>query len=228
MLSLPGRVTGPYGPAPRALKAAAITLALVPQAAAAEVVVAALGDSITAGYGLPTGEGLVPTLQAWLRERGSEVTVVNAGVSGDTTAGGLARIDWTLTPEVDAVIVALGGNDFLRGVDPEVSRRNLDGILDAVDEAGLPALLIGLEVSPNYGPAYKEAFDSMYPELASEHGALHHPSIFSAIEGDGTDRGAAMAFMQPDGIHPNAEGVQRIVEEIGPAVEALIERVPGA
>ena len=200
----------------------------MPQAAAAEAVVAALGDSITAGYGLPPEDGLVPTLQAWLRGRGHDVTLVNAGVSGDTTAGGLSRIDWTLTPDVDAVMVALGGNDFLRGVDPAVSRENLDGILDAVDEAGLPALLVGLEVSPNYGPAYKEAFDAMYPELAQEHGALHHPSIFSAIEGDGTDRAAAMTLMQPDGIHPNAEGVERIVEEIGPVVEDLLDRIPGA
>lgn len=198
----------------------------MPQGSWAEAVVAALGDSITAGYGLPPAEGLVPTLEGWLRDRGHEVTVVNAGVSGDTTAGGLARIDWTLTPEVDAVIVALGGNDFLRGVDPAASRRNLDGILDRVGEAGLPALLVGLEVTPNYGPAYKEAFDSMYPELAAEHGALHHPSIFSAIEGEGTDRAAAMRFMQPDGIHPNAEGVERIVAAIGPRVEELLERVP--
>ena len=200
----------------------------MPQPASAEIVVAALGDSITAGYGLPAEEGLVPTLEAWLHGRGHDVTMVNAGVSGDTTAGGLSRIDWTLTPDVDAVIVALGGNDFLRGVDPAVSRSNLDGILDRVDEAGLPALVIGLEVSPNYGPAYKEAFDSMYPELAQEHGALVHPSIFSAIEGDGTDRVAAMAFLQPDGIHPNAEGVERIVEDIGPRVEALLDRVPEA
>lgn len=200
----------------------------MPQAALAEAVVAALGDSITAGYGLPPEDGLVPRLQDWLRGRGHDVTVVNAGVSGDTTAGGLSRIDWTLTPDVDAVMVALGGNDFLRGVDPAVSRENLDGILDAVDEAGLPALLVGLEVSPNYGPDYKEAFDSMYPELAAEHGALHHPSIFSAIEGDGTDRAASMVLMQPDGIHPNAEGVLRIVEEIGPVVEELLGRIPEA
>ena len=197
----------------------------MPQAGIAETVVAALGDSLTAGYGLPPAEGLVPRLEAWLEERGHDVRIVNAGVSGDTTAGGLARIEWTLTPDVDAVIVALGGNDFLRGVDPAVSRANLDGILDRIDEAGLPALLVGLEVSPNYGPAYKAAFDSMYPELAAEHGALLEPDFFDAIEGDGSDLGAAMAFMQPDGIHPNARGVERIVARIGPQVEALLERV---
>ena len=216
---------GAYGPSRGALKAAALAFALVPmpQAGLAETVVAALGDSITAGYGLAPQDGLVPRLEAWLRERGHDVRLVNAGVSGDTTAGGLARIDWTLTPEVDAVIVALGGNDFLRAIDPAAARANLDAILDRLDAAGLPALLIGLEVSPNYGPAYKAAFDAIYPELAAEHGALHHPSLFAGVQGDG-DLGAAMALMQPDGIHPNARGVERIVEDIGPSVEALLER----
>lgn len=200
----------------------------MPQAAGAQAVIAALGDSITAGYGLPPEAGLVPRLEAWLEARGHDVEIVNAGVSGDTTAGGLARIDWTLTPEVDAVIVALGGNDFLRGIDPSVARDNLDAILERVDAAGLPALLIGLEVTPQYGADYKARFDAMYPELAERHDALHHPSIFDAIEGDGSDRGAAMRFMQPDGIHPNADGVERIVESIGPRVEALLERVPEA
>ena len=200
---------------------------LSPQAAPAEDVVAALGDSIMAGYGLPPEDGLVPQLEAWLRERGHDVRIVNAGVSGDTTAGGLSRIDWTLTPEVDAVIVELGGNDFLRGVDPATVRANLDGILERIDEAGLPALLIGLEVSPNYGPAYKAAFDAMYPELAAEHDALLYPSIFSSIQAEGTP-GEAMALMQPDGIHPNAEGVERIVEDVGPKVEGLLAKVDGA
>ena len=227
MRSLRGRLPGSYGAGPHALKAAVLVaaLALMPQGARAEAVVAALGDSLTAGYGLPPEEGLVPRLEAWLEGRGHDVRLVNAGVSGDTTAGGLARIDWTLTAEVDAVIVALGGNDFLRGIDPGVARANLDAILDRVDEAGLPALLVGIEVSPNYGPAYKAAFDAMYPELAAEHGALLEPDFFGAIEGDG-DLGAAMAFMQPDGIHPNARGVERIVEAIGPRVEALLERIP--
>ena len=197
---------------------------MTPQGAWAEAVVAALGDSLTAGYGLAPEDGLVPTLEAWLRGRGHDVRLINAGVSGDTTAGGLSRLDWTLTAEVDAVIVALGGNDFLRGIDPGVARANLDAILDRTDAAGLPELLIGLEVSPNYGPAYKAAFDGMYPELAAEHGALLVPDFFDAIEGG--DPGAAMAFMQPDGIHPNAEGVERIVAAIGPSVEALLERIP--
>ena len=210
-----------------ALKAGALALAvaLSPQGAWAEAVVAALGDSLTAGYGLAPEDGLVPQLEAWLHERGHGVRLINAGVSGDTTAGGLSRIDWTLTPEVDAVIVALGGNDFLRGIDPAVARANLDAILGRIDAAALPALLIGLEVSPNYGPAYKAAFDGMYADLARAHGALLEPDFFAAIEG-GADPGAAMAFMQPDGIHPNAEGVGRIVERIGPRVEALLERVP--
>ncbi len=201
----------------------------MPQSALAQAVVAALGDSLTAGYGLPPEDGLVPRLEAWLRERGHDVRLINAGVSGDTTAGGLSRIGWTLTPEVDAVIVALGGNDFLRGIDPSVARANLDAILDRIDAAGLPALLVGLEVSPNYGPAYKAAFDAIYPDLAAEHGALLEPDFFAAIaqeSGGGGGLGGAMDFMQPDAIHPNARGVERIVERIGPRVEALLERIP--
>ena len=223
---LRGRLRGSYGAWSRALKAAALLapLVLTPQGARAEAVVAALGDSLTAGYGLPPEEGLVPRLQAWLDARGHDVRLVNAGVSGDTTAGGLARIDWTLTPEVDAVIVALGGNDFLRGIDPAVARANLDAILDRTDAGGVPELLIGLRASPNYGPAYKAAFDAMYPELAEAHDALLVPDFFAAIEG--ADPAAARAYLQPDGIHPNAEGVARIVEAIGPRVEALLERIP--
>ena len=226
MRSLPWGRSGSYGPARDALKAAALALAvaLSSQGAWAESVVAALGDSLTAGYGLPPDDGLVPQLEGWLRERGHDVRLINAGVSGDTTAGGLSRIDWTLTPEVDAVIVTLGGNDFLRGIDPAVARANLDAILERIDAAGLPALLVGLEVSPNYGPAYKAAFDGMYTDLAAEHGVLLESDFFAAIEGG--DPGAAMAFMQPDGIHPNAEGVERIVDRLGPRVEVLLERIP--
>ncbi|WP_227287336.1 arylesterase [Boseongicola sp. H5] len=197
-------------------------------AVAEEITIAALGDSLTQGYGLVQEDGFVPQLQAWLRARGHEVTVINAGVSGDTTAGGLARVGWTLTPEVDAMIVALGGNDLLRGIAPEASRANLEGILQAADAGSVEVLLVGLQAPGNYGPDYKAAFDAMYPDLARAYGALHAESFLGGLEtaAEGDRTGAIARYMQADGIHPNAEGVARIVEALGPEVEALIARVP--
>ena len=189
--------------------------------------IAALGDSLTQGFGLPADRGFVPQMQAWLDARGHDVRLINAGVSGDTTAGGAARVAWTLTPEVDGMIVALGGNDFLRGLDPAVSRANLDAILTAADGAEVPALVVGLVASPNYGPDWKAAFDAMFPELAEAHDVLYHPRWFGALvraAGGGTPD-LLRPYMQRDGIHPNAEGVALIVEDIGPSVEALIQRI---
>jgi acyl-CoA thioesterase-1 len=208
-------------------KAVVLSLALAGAAWADEVRVIALGDSLTQGFGLVEEEGFVPQLQAWLRDRGAEVVVENHGVSGDTTAGGLARIGWALSPEADALIVALGGNDLLRGIPPETARANLDGILAEAEARDLPVLLVGLQAPGNYGPDYKAAFDAMYPELAEEYGALHVESFLAPLEEAAeTDRAGALArYMQPDGIHPNAEGVALIVEALGPAVEALIGRV---
>lgn len=184
-----------------------------------------LGDSLTQGYGLPAAEGLVPQLQAWLAARGHDVIVINAGVSGDTTAGGRARLDWTLADQPAAVIVALGGNDLLRGIDPAASRDNLGAILARLADAGVPALLVGMPAPGNYGPEFREAFAAMYPELAAEYGALLHPDLLAPITarlmaGQGIDE-----LMQADRIHPNAEGVRLVVEALGPAVEALLARV---
>ena len=189
------------------------------------VTVAALGDSLTQGYGLPPADGFVPQLEGWLQARGADVVVVNAGVSGDTTAGGMSRVAWTLTPEVDAMIVALGGNDFLRGIDPAVSRENLRGILQAAAVQGVEVMVVGLVASGNYGPEYKAAFDAMYPDLAAEFGSDLFPSFFAGLT-EGTDLEAAREiYMQADGIHPNAEGVRRIVDAMGPAVLELLDRV---
>ncbi len=189
------------------------------------VTIAAMGDSLTQGYGLPLEEGFVPQLEAWLRSEGADVRLINAGVSGDTTAGGLARVDWTLTPDVDAMIVALGGNDLLRGIDPGASRANLDGILKAAQAAEVEVLLVGMQAPGNYGPDFKEAFEAMYPELAETYGALHMESYF---EGLGTaDPAAARGYMQADGIHPTAEGVALIVQGFGPKVMELIARTGG-
>ena len=203
----------------------ALTLVVLPATAQAqEVTIAALGDSLTQGFGLVTEDGFVPQLEAWLQANGHAVQVINAGVSGDTTAGGLARVDWTLTPEVDAMIVALGGNDLLRGLPPEVSRANLDGILQAADTAGVEVLLVGLQAPGNYGPEYQAAFDAMYPDLAAEYGTLFADSCFLGFGTAEEDPAQLGQFMQADGIHPNADGVAAIVSGLGPFVEELITR----
>jgi acyl-CoA thioesterase-1 len=221
---------GAYG-ARRAARKATLgivaTLALAGAAAAEEVVIAALGDSLTQGYGLPPEEGFVPTLERWLQARGHDVRLINAGVSGDTTAGGLSRVDWTLTDEVDGLIVALGGNDMLRGIAPEVARENLDGILRAAGEQGVPVLLAGLEAPGNYGPEYERAFEAMYPDLAERHGALLHENFLGALDAAREEGAPLSDLMQADGLHPTARGVERIVADIGPRVEALIDRIRG-
>ena len=155
-----------YGVIRSIRNAGLLLFASVGLATANPVTIAAFGDSLTQGFGLVADEGFVPQLQRWLDEAGAEVTVINAGVSGDTTAGGLSRIEWTLTPDVDAIIVALGGNDLLRGVDPSSSRANLEGILQVATERDLEVLLVGMEAQSNFGAEFKLAFDAIYPELS--------------------------------------------------------------
>ncbi len=201
-----------------------IAFILASAAQAEEVVIAALGDSLTQGYGLPAEQGFVPQLQAWLDEQGADVRLINAGVSGDTTAGGLSRVNWTLTPEVDGMIVALGGNDLLRGLDPTQARGNIEGIMQAAQAAGVEVLLVGIQAPGNYGPDYKAQFDAIYPELAEAYDSLYLESFFAGLsEGDEMpDPAALRSFFQGDGIHPNAEGVARIVARMGPEVLALV------
>ena len=196
-------------------------------AQASEVVIAALGDSLTQGYGLMQSDGFVPQLEGWLEQQGAEVRLINAGVSGDTTAGGLSRVDWTLTPDVDAMIVTLGGNDLLRGLSPEQARSNLEGILKAAEAADVEVLLIGLEAPGNYGEAYKQQFDAIYPELAEAYGTGYLATFFAGLieEGETSDPAKLGAWFQADGIHPNPEGVKRIVTAVGPLVLELIENV---
>ena len=190
---------------------------------AEEIVVAALGDSLTQGYGLPPADGFVPQLSRWLSNNGTEAQIINAGVSGDTTAGGLSRIEWALTPKVDALIVALGGNDLLRGIDPDVSRENLRGILEIAEGRALPVLLVGLDAPSNYGADFEAKFEGMYAELAQEFGAMLYPDFLKGISETGDRRAALRNFMQADGIHPNAKGVALMVDDIGPDVQKLIE-----
>lgn len=196
-------------------------VAILPTILMAEpVTIAAMGDSLTHGYGLPPEDGFVPQLEAWLAVQGAEVTLINAGVSGDTTAGGLSRVAWTLTPEVDAVIVSLGANDFLRAIDPAATRSNLEGIVQAAKAAGVEILLVGMQAPGNYGPDYKAAFDQIYPDLASAYDTLFLPSFFAGF-GEGTPAEFA-PLLQSDGLHPNAAGVAKIVEGFGPSVLELV------
>lgn len=201
---------------------AVLMLAALP-ASAQETAIVAFGDSLVQGYGLPQGEGFVPQLQDWLAAQGAQARVINAGVSGDTTMGGAARIDWTLSGEAaDAMIVVLGGNDMLRGLDPAESRANLAAILDAARGRGLPVLLAGLAAPGNYGPDYKAAFDAIYRDLAAAEDVLLFENFFAPLQAAAGEPGALGRLMQPDGIHPSAEGVTRIVEAIGPRVLDLI------
>ena len=185
--------------------------------------VVALGDSLTAGYGLRAEEGIVPQLDRWLERNGAgEVELVNAGVSGDTTRGGLARLDWTLSEGADAMIVTLGGNDLLRGVDPASSRANLAAILEGAAARDIDVLLVGLRAGQNYGEGYKRAFDTIYPDLAADFGTLYFEDFFAGLGGYGSPE-SRRPWFQGDGLHPNAEGVARIVEALGPKVLELIE-----
>ena len=177
------------------------------------VQVVALGDSLTAGYGLPDGQGFVPQLQAWLDDAGADVEIVNAGVSGDTTAGGLARLDWSLSDETDAM---------LRGLPVASSRKNLDAILSRIaGDANLPVLLIGLEAPGNYGPDYQSDFNAMYPDLARKYGVLLERSFLSPLVAEVDLATARKRYLQADGIHPNREGVGLIVAAFGPRVVEL-------
>ena len=196
-------------------------------AAADAVKIVALGDSLTQGYGLPPEQGFVPQLQAWLSAQGAEATVVNAGVSGDTTAGGLERADWAMEPGTRALIVELGGNDMLRGLDPAEARGNLRGILDKARAKGLPVLLVGVTAPGNYGTDYKDAFDAIWPDLSAEYGTLVIPDFLGPIRA-AVAAGTPMSdVVQEDGLHPSAKGVALIVAATGPKVVELLARAKG-
>ncbi|WP_424942146.1 arylesterase [Aliiroseovarius crassostreae] len=178
----------------------------------------ALGDSLTAGYGLDQGRGFVPQLEAWLRKNGKDINLVNGGVSGDTTAGGYARLGWSLSDEVDMVMVNLGGNDMLRGLPPSETRRNLAAIMAELEGRDLPVILIRVPGSLNFGPDDKAAYDAIFPDLAQQHQALFIPNFFAALEEQAEAKAAMQDLMQPDGLHPTARGISLIVEQIGPQV----------
>ncbi len=177
----------------------------------------ALGDSLTAGFGLPASDSFPSQLEVALKARGLSVEVLNAGVSGDTTAGGLARLDWALSDRPDAIIVALGANDSLRGLDPGVTRANLAAILEKLRTRDLPVLLAGIYAPPNLGRAYEAAFNRIFPELAGQYEVPLYPFFLEGVA-------AEPALNQADGMHPNAEGVAVIVQRITPYVIRLIEQ----
>ncbi len=184
--------------------------------------VVALGDSLTQGYGLQQGAGFVPQLQNWLVDQGADVQLVNAGVSGDTTAGGAARAAWSLSPDTDAMILALGANDMLRGIDPGTSRANLTQILQVAAAQDVEVLLVGMQAPGNFGADYKARFEAIYPELAADFDTLHMESFFEGL--GSSDPAQLQGLLQGDGIHPNREGVALIVAAVGPQVMDLLAR----
>jgi acyl-CoA thioesterase I len=192
-------------------------------AEAPEVVM--LGDSLTQGYGLPEGDGLVPQLQAWLDAEGVSAKLVNMGVSGDTTAGGLSRVAWSLTPETKAVVVALGGNDLLRGLPPQDVRANLDAILAEITGRDLPVLLLGLPAPTNYGVDWAAQFNAIFPDLATKYDVLMDPNQLAPLAALSPGERNAQGLMQDDGIHPSAKGVALEVEHLGPLIKALLAQV---
>jgi len=196
--------------APLSAKAAGRTIRLV-----------AFGDSLTAGYMLPADKAFPAVLERALKARGRDVAIANAGVSGDTTTGGLDRLDWSVPDGTDGVILELGANDMLRGVDPAIPKKALDEIVSRLKGRGIPVLLAGMRASANLGPDYVARFDAIYPELAERYGLVLYPFFLAGIAGD-------RAFNLPDNLHPNPRGVERIVEGILPKVETFLDRFGGA
>ncbi len=180
--------------------------------------IVAFGDSLTAGYGVKTSESFPAQLQMALEAKGHKVAILNAGVSGDTTSGGLERLDWALDPKPDAVILELGANDALRGIDPKVPRENLDKMLASLKAKGIPVLLTGMRAPNNWGADYAKNFDAIFPDLAAKYAVPLYPFFLEGVALD-------PSFTQSDGLHPTDKGVAEIVKRILPDVEALVARV---
>jgi acyl-CoA thioesterase-1 len=208
------------------LPALAVAMVLTSAAQAAErtVRILAFGDSLTQGYGVPPGMDFPHVLERALKEKGLNVAIINAGVSGDTSAGGLARLDWSLadgTNAPDAAIVELGANDGLRGLSPAEMEKNLDGILAKLKARHIPVLLAGMKAPRNYGATYAAEFDAVFPRLAKKYGVLYYPFFL-----DGVALNAAL--IQADGLHPNPKGVDVIVKNIAPLTVQLVQQAQKA
>ncbi|WP_246102194.1 arylesterase [Methylobacterium terricola] len=178
----------------------------------------ALGDSLTAGYGLPAAAAFPVQLEAALKARGHAVAVANAGVSGDTATGGLDRVDWSVPDGTDGVILELGANDMLRGTDPAVTEKALDAIVARLKARGIPVMLAGMRAAPNLGLDYGKRFDAIYPRLAERYGLILYPFFLDGIAGD---RSLNLA----DGLHPTRDGVAKVVTGILPSVEDFLTRL---
>lgn len=205
----------------RSISAALLSILLTAAAPAPErPLVLAFGDSLTAGYGLDSGLGFAPQLQATLRRHGIAAEVIDGGVSGDTSEAGKARLGWTidgLPRKPDLVVLELGANDMLRGLDPALTRANLDAILGELKRRNIKVLIAGMRAAPNLDPAYVARFEAIYPELAKRNGAALYPFFMEGVAGQ-------KGMTQPDGMHPTFEGVKRIVTGITPAVKQALGR----
>ena len=200
---------------------AGLVLILLPLApAGATPVVMVLGDSLVAGHGLPQGQAFPDILEDKLATDGIDVTMINAGVSGDTTAGGLARLDWSLAENPDAAIVVLGGNDLLRGLDPQASYENLNAIIYRLKERNVKVLLAGMQAPRNLGADYAAEFNPIYPALAVKHDILLYPFFLDGVA-------LVVDLNQPDGMHPNQAGVDVIAMKIIPLVKQLLDQLDG-
>jgi acyl-CoA thioesterase I len=186
--------------------------------AAEPVKIVVLGDSLSAGYGLPAGVAFPERLALALKAKGKNVAVTNAGVTGDTASGGLGRLDWSVPDGTDAVILELGANDALRGLDPKLTKTALDTILNRLEQRHIAVLLAGMLAPPNMGADYVQSFDAIFPALASTHGVVFYPFFLEGVAGD-------PKLNQLDGLHPTAAGIDVIVARILPKVEELIARV---
>ena len=198
-----------------------VAMTLLPGAHAAPVRLLVLGDSLSAGYGLPHSDGFEVRLTDALRAQGRDVTIIDGAVSGDTTAGGLARLDWTLGDGADAAIVELGANDGLRGVDPADTEKNLTAILDKLAARHIPVLLTGMYAMPNLGADYARAFRAVFDRLGKRPGVLYEPFFLDGVA-------EVPGLNQADGMHPNSEGVKRVVARLLPLVDRLLAEVPAA
>lgn len=191
----------------------------MPSPAGKTLKLVALGDSLTAGYNLAASAAFPVVLEKALRDKGLAVEIVNAGVSGDTTQGGLERVEWSVPDGTDGVILELGANDALRGIDPPLPRRALETIIARLKERNIPVMLAGMYAPRNLGAEYTRRFDAIYPELAQKYGLVLYPFFLEGIAGD-------KALNQADGLHPTVEGVKVIVRNILPTVERFIATLP--
>jgi acyl-CoA thioesterase-1 len=178
----------------------------------------ALGDSLSAGYGLPQEAAFPVVLERALKAKGYKVEIANAGVSGDTSSGGLDRLDWSVPDGTDGVILELGANDMLRGLDPALTRRNIEAIVQRLKARNIPVLLAGMYASRNLGPDYVQKFDSLYPDIAKKHDLVLYPFFLDGVAGE-------RSLNLPDGMHPTAKGIEIIVARILPTVESFLARI---